>query len=246
MAGQFFSVFELAFRIVMSVTPPGAIIDLPRHNPISSFLYANVPTRYWKLYHLFAGHRSHRLTMLRKLIFSPETLTLPRPLPTPRALREDETIVWERYEGIDELRYIKRFRSHDKPIHSVYRMCEFICVDEHNQLMIETDYFLARTNWLLEQIADPDEDDPERRALLAATIESLVDAFNEKHDLGVARKDVVVPRQACPKWVGEVPALDRFLDLVREEEEIFESSIARTDPFTLRNIRAHSAHIFNF
>ncbi|CAD0091644.1 unnamed protein product [Aureobasidium vineae] len=230
----------------MSESPPGRMTALPRHNPITSYLYANVPTRYWALLWLFRGSSVHPMTIVRKLVFSPLTLTLPRPLPLPRALRENESLVWKRYDGIHALRYVRRFRSHDKPIYSVYRMCEFICSDEGDQLMTETDYFLARTNWLLENIADPDEDNPERRALLAATIESLVDAFNEKHDLGVTRKGVVVPRQACPRWVEEVPPLDRFLDLVQEEEEFFESSIERTDPFTLRNIRAHSAHIFNF
>ncbi|KEQ92323.1 hypothetical protein AUEXF2481DRAFT_32232 [Aureobasidium subglaciale EXF-2481] len=186
------------------------------------------------------------MTIIRKLIFSPETLTLPRPLPAPQALREDENIVWTRYDGLDALRHIQAFRSHDKPINSVYRMCEFICVDAPNQLMIETEYFLYRTTWRLEEIPNPDDDHPERRALLAATIESLVDAFNEKHSFGITREGAVVAQQVCPRWVEEVPAIDRLLDLVAEHEECFDSDHQRTDPYTRRNIRAHSGTIFNF
>lgn len=125
-------------------------------------------------------------------------------------------------------------------------MCEFICSDEDNQLMIETNYFLARTNWRLGDIADPDEDNPEWRALLAATIESLVDAFNEKHDFGVTRGDVIVPEQPCPRWVKKVGALHRFLDLVKEEDEITAQSAGHTDPYTRRNIKAHAGQIYNF
>ncbi|CAD0096613.1 unnamed protein product [Aureobasidium mustum] len=236
----------------MSVSQPGMIDEYPRISPITSWLSANMPARYWKLLWLFRGSAVHPTTVVRKLVFCPEALTLPKPLPTPRALRNDEELVWKRYDGIHALRYIRRFRDHDKPLHSVYRMCEFICSDEEDQLVTETDYFLARTNWRLKDIADPDEDNPERRALLAATIECLVDTFNEKHDLGVTRDDAVIPRQACPRWVRKVPAVS-FLDLVKEEDETTAQSAGQNDPiwpsdpaFTIQQDNGHGVTSIEF
>ena len=135
------------------------------------------------------------------------------------------------------------FVSQDKPINSIYRMCEFICADQSNQLMLEVKYFSKQTVWRLEDISHPLDNNSERRAILASIIESLVVAFNYKASLGVTRGGVVIAQSRCPTWTSEVGPLDRALILTQMNEEYFSGS---DNPFSRRNIRANAGNIFSF
>ncbi|KEQ66597.1 uncharacterized protein M437DRAFT_39638 [Aureobasidium melanogenum CBS 110374] len=204
----------------------------------------DAPSEYESLLSFLRGHCDHPEVVFRKLFFGPiEDLTLPKPLPAPQAFQEDADLIWTRYDAITLLRGIQSFVSQDNPTNSIYRMCEFICADQPNQLMLEVKYFSNQTTWRLEEVSDPLDDNSERRAIFACIVESLVVAFNYKASLGVMRKGVVMTQSRCPTWVSEVGALDRLLILTQVDEWVFAGS---DDPFSRRNIRANAGNIFSF
>ena len=74
--------------------------------------------------HLLFGGSNHPLRIFFKLIFgSSGGVLLPKPLPSPRELREHSDLIWQRYDGITVLRQIPLFNRQDTAIASVYRMC---------------------------------------------------------------------------------------------------------------------------
>jgi hypothetical protein len=88
---------------------------------------------------LFGGTTRNADGIIRRLRSSdPGDLTLPKPLPSPRQLQEDPDLIWVRYDGIVMLRQVSQFTIHDTPVASLYRICEFICADQPNQVMLET------------------------------------------------------------------------------------------------------------
>lgn len=110
----------------------------------------------------------------------PDDLTLPKPLPTPRQLQEKPNLTWDRHDGIVILRQVPEFTAHDTPMKSLYRLCEFLCADEPNQVMLEMNYFWSHSSepWDLQSISDPTDDNHERYALIVSLVESLVLAFS--------------------------------------------------------------------
>ena len=72
---------------------------------------------------------------------------------------------------------IPLFNRQDTATASVYRMCEFLCANESNQLMMEMQYFWDHTRpdiWTLNGLPDPQDNDIEQYAILASLVESLV------------------------------------------------------------------------
>lgn len=178
-------------------------------------------------------------------------VTLPKPLPSPRQFQDDPNLLWHRYDGIALLRQCPQFTQSDCPIASLYRLCEFICADESNQVMLETNYFWFRDSWSLCSIPDPCDDNTERYAILASLVESLVYAFNYRLSLGLRRSDTAdAQSEICPPWVSKVPALRDLLRLKRDNEFDFESdefvTSTAADPFSKRNIVANAGNLFSF
>jgi hypothetical protein len=136
---------------------------------------------------------------------------------------------------------------YDSPTTSLYRMCEFLCADDQNALMLEMDYFWdgPHSLWRVEDIPDPRDHDERRHAVLASTVESLTLAFNFRHNLGLRREQSSSgdwQLEICPEWAIKAPPLQPPLVLDREEDDIFPR---KSDAFTKRNIIANSGNLFN-
>lgn len=119
--------------------------------------------------------------------------TLPQPLPTPRQFQRNPDLIWHRYDDIVVLRQSSQFTGNDSPLASLYRLCEFVCANEPNQIMLETKYFWSRGSWNLHGISDPRDKNTERYAVLASLLENLVYAFNYRLDLGSRREAILEP-----------------------------------------------------
>ncbi|KAM0724101.1 hypothetical protein Q7P37_000281 [Cladosporium fusiforme] len=180
----------------------------------------------------------------------PDDLTLPKHLPTPRR-------IWDRHDGIVILRQVPEFTAHDTPMKSLYRLCEFLCADEPNQVMLEMNYFWSHSSepWDLQPISDPNDDNHERYALVVSLVESLVLAFNFLQKLGSRRGESTEARiQHCPLWTVNAPSLDHLLNLQRQSGMDNDMnvgsndllSLAPTDLFSKRNITANAGNLFSF
>lgn len=199
---------------------------------------------------LLIGGSAHPLQVLFKLFsgFS-GGVTLPKPLPSPQELRDQKDLISRRYDGITVLRQIPSFSTQDTATASVYRMCEFLCANDSNQLMLEVQYFWDHPRpdlWALEMLPDPRDDDAERYAILASLVESLVLAFNYRLKLGLRRKlatenSTSQLQENCPYWTSQVLKLQNALILY--EDDIF-ASISE-NPFRARNIVANAGNLFS-
>ncbi|KAK3723947.1 hypothetical protein LTR37_001431 [Vermiconidia calcicola] len=144
------------------------------------------------------------------------------------------------------------FNRQDTATASVYRMCEFLCADESNQLMMEMQYFWDHPRpdaWTLNGLPDPQDNDVERYAILASLVESLVLAFNQRLRLGLRRgqpsrdsashlQDIL---ETCPLWTSKITKLKSTLVLC--EDEFFVSM--SNNPFRARNIVANAGNLFS-
>lgn len=172
--------------------------------------------------------------------------TLPKQLPTPSELRSRPDLIRQLYRGITVSRQSSLFQTQDSPTKSIYRMCDFLCVDESNQLMLEMQYFWDRSTWTLESIPDPQENNPERYAMLASLVESLVIAFNARSALGLRRgqlstEDGLTRQEICPWWCAHVPRLADHLILYEDEFSMGPGN----NPFSKRNIAANAGNLFS-
>ncbi|KAF2718144.1 hypothetical protein K431DRAFT_231406 [Polychaeton citri CBS 116435] len=199
---------------------------------------------------LFGGSR-HPLQILYSLFWGfPASFPLPDPLLTPAELRQDSNVVSERHDGIIVLRHTPLFTWRDTPLRSIYRMYEFLCIEESNQLMLETRYFWD-SPWKLGMIPDPGDANLERYAVIASIVESLELAFRYRYSLGSRR-----PRYpsrlsgnpkyedsefACPSWTSAVPRLSSPLILTEQSLPPF----VHSNPFSERNIVANAGNMFS-
>ena len=192
------------------------------------------------LYLLFKACEAPITKCFRLLLGFTDELTLSQP--------------WQRYDGIVILRQIDLFQKRDSPIRCLYRMYEFLCCNESNQPMLETQYFWDHSDpsWRLISIPDPEEHDTERYAILASLVESLVLAFNWRIGLGGKRggdsqrlSDATVAEQ-CPYWARDVPPLSNTL--IPCEQFLIDGmglDLQTNDPFTKRHIVANAGNIFS-
>ena len=202
---------------------------------------------------IFGGSKRPVSILLKLALGSAERLTLPKPLPTQNKLHEHSNLIWKRYDGITVLRRIPLFNSKDTPTNSIYRMCEFLCSNESNRLMLEMQYFWDHPPsglWRLCMIPDPQDHDTERYAVLASLVESLVLAFNNRTTLGLRRDgsytdftpDVEFGLETCPSWTRHGCKGYRTDSYVWDED--FYSSVS-TNPFSKRNIVANAGILFS-
>lgn len=184
-------------------------------------------------------------TLSRYLCGSRRLMVLPQPLPRPNEIKERPDLIRRRYDGIGVLRQILSFKKYDTPTASIYRMYEFLCADESNELMLEVQYFWRHSSdlWRLETFPNPHDVDKERYAILASIVESLTHAFNFRLEMGLRRGTSEQTEESCPPWTSRVPPLERPLDLRRHGASEFPES--PSNPFTDRQIGANAGNIFS-
>ncbi|CAE6457222.1 unnamed protein product [Rhizoctonia solani] len=127
-----------------------------------------------------------------------------------------------------QLRSVALFSLRDTPIRSLYRLCVGVSAQDHNEIMLEAQYFWHHKDWSIRNVPDPRDSDPVRYAMLASIVEELVDAFNFKLELGLRRgiavydREVVneeVPLEVRPEWVSYVGRLDDLVNFCGESDQ---------------------------
>lgn len=199
---------------------------------------------------LFSGTEKPFRHILELIWIWPWKLKVPLPCPSPATLFANPDLIWERYDGITVRRRIPLFYLRDTPTRSVYRMCEFICANQTNQLMLEFQYFWfhpCADRWTVDSIPDPiDELDPERIAILASLIECLTVAFKFRFSYGFQRSER--PEHSGyhqhlatnPAWTARVPPLPFHLVLTHALGEANPGN-----PFKNRNITVNEGNLYN-
>ncbi|KAG8763981.1 hypothetical protein FRC11_007031 [Ceratobasidium sp. 423] len=173
--------------------------------------------------------------------------------PTPLEILERREIAQEylhRDGHYHQLRSIWFFTIRDTPIRSLYRLCVSVCAQDHNEIMLESQYFWRHSDWAIHDIPDPRDPDPVRYAMLASMVEELVDAFNYKIGLRLRRGAAIYDNEAVaneethpievrPEWTSQVPGLDNLVNFCREGDQgapIFRARNIIVDVSQFRNI----------
>lgn len=170
---------------------------------------------------------------------------------TPSELLGNFALVRYRQDGIAALRTLPLFLWRDTPTRSLYRLYEYICAGMCDQVSAEVEYFFFQpclSRWRLADIADPEDNNTQRYAILASTVETLVQAFNWRLSLGlrrdgrrVTRKEIESsppPEERAPTWTRHVGRLDEHLDLCGTPN-------TKTHPFSQRNIAVNTGYFYS-
>ncbi|OAA66309.1 hypothetical protein ISF_04147 [Cordyceps fumosorosea ARSEF 2679] len=116
-----------------------------------------------------------------------------------------------------------------------------VCARDGELIASETQYFWRQAAWALADIPDPEarRGGEEQYAVLAATVETLVECFNWRLNLGLRRDDPPFTNvykepppaspETCPSWTATAGALPEKLLLGR-------STTYMDSPFHRRNI----------
>jgi len=122
----------------------------------------------------------------------------------------------------------------DTPLASLYRMFEFIVVENTIGLRNEIESFFNHPSWAVSAIPDPKDAGPERYAILAVTPQFLVIAFNRLIERGLPRGSPAilssedleqlqfrpVVLEELPPWTAQVPKLSKTLVIPDLNNEI--------------------------
>ncbi|KAF3407253.1 hypothetical protein DPV78_001729 [Talaromyces pinophilus] len=74
-------------------------------------------------------------------------------------------------------------------------------------------FFHSESRWFLSNVADPEDNDPIRYAMVASMVEVLVDVFNWGFELGIRRNNTLdksekhttnFKREVAPCWTAKV------------------------------------------
>lgn len=189
-----------------------------------------------------------------KLLFSPSPLYHQPPYLSPIDIKSNPSIVEARQTDYEKLRGVDLFRMRDTPLCSLYRLYELIVARDTIHLVEETTYFFYRygSRWSIRNIPDPKDPDPVRYAILAALVETMVEAFNWRIHMGIVRKGrrvetrplpsgVLDTREVAPDWVAQVPPVaESFVLVTKAEAELLNVSQA----FKKRNLVSDAAGFF--
>ncbi|XWW96269.1 hypothetical protein V2A60_004242 [Cordyceps javanica] len=159
--------------------------------------------------------------------------------PPPQRVAADPEAVDRRAHDLQLLRIMPLWRSRDTPLRTLYRICEAVCARDGDLVASETQYFWRQTGWATADIPDPACEDEEQYAVMAATVETLVECFNWRLELGLRRGDPPFTNiyrepppaspKACPSWTATVGALSEKLFLGKGRTYV-------ESPFHRRNI----------
>ncbi|KAI4279697.1 MAG: hypothetical protein L6R38_004975 [Xanthoria sp. 2 TBL-2021] len=134
-------------------------------------------------------------------------------------------------EYIHQLRYRKYWppeNTPDTPLFCLYRLYEFLVIDDVTGYRNTIEYFCKQRTWAVHDIPDPQDDDPARYAFLACLPALLKAAFNERIKIGLVRDvpAIMSPEQAEayrtapessktyeeePEWVKHVKPFEQTL-----------------------------------
>lgn len=126
--------------------------------------------------------------------------------------------------------------SEDTALFALYRLYEHLILNDNIGLRNELEYFWY-ARWPVVSIPDPRDTSKSRYAVLSATPALLVEAFNERINLGLPRKaDSIVSREeleqyqkedklleTVPEWASQVPRLEKTLVIPHDNDEVLES-----------------------
>ncbi|EQL02368.1 hypothetical protein G6O67_006778 [Ophiocordyceps sinensis] len=172
---------------------------------------------------------------------------LPRP---PRVIMADAGAVSCRVRDLMYLRSMPLWRARDTLQRAFFRLYEAVCASDGHMITYETEYIWRRSepSWATARIPDPECDDAEQYAIMAAIAEELVDSFMWRLELGLRRDDApimnrykdpppMVP-ETRPLWTAKVPALEEKMLLHPDEDVYFDS------PFHRRNVYTPTGHFY--
>jgi len=92
-------------------------------------------------------------------------------------------------------------REVDTPLAALYRLYEHIMLDQNIAMRNELEAFWFQPSWLVCEIPDPKDPDPERYAVLAVIPALLVLAFNRRIELGLPRDaPAIFTRDQLDEW----------------------------------------------
>ncbi|KAL8651642.1 MAG: hypothetical protein Q9210_003144 [Variospora velana] len=101
-------------------------------------------------------------------------------------------------EELRRRRYMPPEHHSDTPLFCLYRLYEFLVVDDVTGYRNTIEYFCKQRTWAVRDIPDPEDHDPSRYAFLACLPALLKSAFNERIKLGLVRDApaIMSPEQA--------------------------------------------------
>ncbi|KFY02089.1 hypothetical protein V490_00655 [Pseudogymnoascus sp. VKM F-3557] len=130
------------------------------------------------------------------------------PPPPPKDIFDTHRAQYE--EILFKRRYIDLHTDTDTPLKTLYRLYEYILLDQNIGIRNEIEYFWNQDKWAVCDIEDPKDDNPIRYAVLSCIPHLLVAAFNANVELGL-------PRNAPPIMTND--QIDEF----RTREKKFET-----------------------
>jgi hypothetical protein len=176
----------------------------------------------------------------------PWKFDLPEPILKLEDLQIHPELLDSRQAGIRQLFNIPLFRTRDTPLRSLYRLYDDLCADDLIMLGYECTYFFnhSESRWSLNQLPDPKDTDPIRYAFLASMVEALVDAFNWRQELGIARSWSKLSKGKCgreevPPWTSNIGPLNERLCTFKGE-----SRLDLDKSFLKRNIETSTGYLY--
>lgn len=168
--------------------------------------------------------------------------------PPPRLLVADPEPVHLKAHDLHYLRIMPLWISRDTPERALYRIYEAVCAGDGDLIASETQYFWGQTDWATADIADPQCEDKEQYAVVAAKAEKLVDCFNWRLEMGLRRDDPVFANlykepspatpEAYPSWTRTAAALP--------EKFIIDADAAYVEgPFQRRNVHVATGDFYS-
>ncbi|KAL9002476.1 MAG: hypothetical protein Q9188_004594 [Gyalolechia gomerana] len=181
------------------------------------------------------------------------------PPPPPQA------ILASRSEYYQKLRYRKYWppeNTPDTPLLCLYRLYEFLVVDDVTGYRNTIEYFCKQRTWAVCDIPDPQDPDPCRYAFLACLPALLKAAFNERIKLGLVRDvpAIMSPEQAeayrtapessktyeeVPEWTKNVKPLEETLFMMSHDGVVMKdfNDPRASNYFKPKNILIWGPHI---
>lgn len=183
----------------------------------------------------------------------PWRYSLPRPFLSVEEIEKRPDTCDEHQSGIRQLHNIPIYHARDTPLRSLYRLFEDLCACDFVMMGYECTYFFfhPEPRWALACIPDPRDNDPIRYAILASMVETLVDAFNWRLELGIRRNNIIdiseqrssnFVREEAPSWTLKAGTLEEPLVFQEAGSEIYGMTMEQY--FLKRNIKVPNGYLY--
>lgn len=177
-----------------------------------------------------------------------------------------EEIIAHRRKYIRKIRpWVRWYWGHkdqDSPLQCLYRLYEYFVVDDVIWYRDELEQLWWQHHWAVCDIPDPKDDNPARYAFLACIPYLLVESFNERIKIGLARDGpgIMTLKQieyyqtrpestkvyeTVPEWAKRVPALPQPLVMPNHKGALFNglNGEKAEEAFKSKNILIRRMHI---